>query len=135
MKLQITTLYFDAMILSKVRFSIRFMNKTLLTSLSDENNIEKTRIKSLEEEIKKLNNENTNLPENILTQLKIIENLSVINERNMTNTPIKDKTKQKSGFNINNYNCQIAHSTKNSKKDREGQRIFTLKPARNSLHY
>ena len=80
MKLQITTLYFDAMILSKVRFSIRFMNKTLLASLSDENNIEKTRIKSLEEEIKKLNNENTNLPENILTQLKIIENLSVINE-------------------------------------------------------
>ena len=56
------------------------MNKTLLASLSDENNIEKTRIKSLEEEIKKLNNENTNLPENILTQLKIIENLSVINE-------------------------------------------------------
>ena len=80
MKLQITTLYFDAMILSKVRFSIRFMNKTLLASLSDENNIEKTRIKSLEEEIKKLNNENTNLPENILTQLKITENLSVINE-------------------------------------------------------
>ena len=80
MKLQITTLYFDAMILSKVRFSIRFINKTLLASLSDENNIEKTRIKSLEEEIKKLNNENTNLPENILTQLKIIENLSVINE-------------------------------------------------------
>ena len=68
------------MILSKVRFSIRFMSKTLLTSLCDENNFEKTRIKSLEEEIKKLNNENTNLPENILTQLKIIENLSVINE-------------------------------------------------------
>ena len=80
MKLQITILYFDAMILSKVRFSMRFMNKTLLTSLSHENNFEKTRIKSLEEEIKKLNNENTNLPENILTQLKIIENLSVINE-------------------------------------------------------
>ena len=41
----------------------------------------------------------------------------------MTNTPIKDKTKQKSGFNINNYNCQIAHSTKNSKKDRGSRDI------------
>ena len=35
----------------------------------------KSKIKSLEEEIKKLKNENTTLRENILTYFKIIENL------------------------------------------------------------
>ena len=34
-------------------------NSEFLTSLSDENNFEKKKIKSLEEEIKKLKNENT----------------------------------------------------------------------------
>ena len=53
----------------------------------------KTKIKSLEKEIKKLKNENTTLRENILTQLKIIENLSKNNDRSTTNTPIIDKTK------------------------------------------
>ena len=53
----------------------------------------KSKIKSLEEEIKKLKNENTTLRENILTQLKIIENLSKNNDRSTTNTPIIDKTK------------------------------------------
>ena len=48
---------------------------TSVTSLSDENNFEKKKIKSLEEEIKKLKNENTTLRENILTHFKIIENL------------------------------------------------------------
>ena len=49
---------------------------TSVTSLSDENNFEKkSKIKSLEEEIKKLKNENTTLRENILTHFKIIENL------------------------------------------------------------
>ena len=53
------------------------------------------KIKSLEEEIKNLKNENTTLRESILTQLKIIENLSGNNDRSTTNTPIIDKTKQK----------------------------------------
>ena len=48
---------------------------TPVRSLSDENNFKKTKIKSLEEEIKKLKNENTTLRENILTHFKIIENL------------------------------------------------------------
>ena len=56
-------------------------NSELLTSLPDENNFEKTKTKSLEEEIKKLKNENTTLRENILTQLKIIENLSGNNDK------------------------------------------------------
>ena len=77
---------------------------TPVRSLSDENNFKKTKIKSLEEEIKKLKNENTTLRENILTQLKIIENLSGNNDRNTTNTPIIDTIKQKNGFYINNSN-------------------------------
>ena len=63
-------------------------NSELLISLSDENNFEKTKIKSLEDEIKKLKNENTTLRENILTQLKVIENLCGNNDRNTTNTPL-----------------------------------------------
>ena len=55
----------------------------------------KSKIKSLEEEIKKLKNENTTLRENILIHFKIIENLSGNNDRNTTNTPIMDKIKQK----------------------------------------
>ena len=39
-------------------------------------NKKKPKIKLLEEKIKKLNNENTTLRENIFTQLKIIEILS-----------------------------------------------------------
>ena len=53
----------------------------------------KIKIKSLKEEIKNLKNENTTLREDILTQLKIIENLSGNNDRSTTNTPIIDKTK------------------------------------------
>ena len=68
-------------------------NAELLTSLSDENIFQKMKIKSLEEDFKKLKNENTTLRENILTQLKIIENLSKNNDRSTTNTPIIDKTK------------------------------------------
>ena len=75
-----------------------------VTSLSDENNFKKTKIKSLGEEIKKLKNENTTLRENILTQLKIIDNLSGNNDRNTTSTPIIDKIKQKNYFIINNSN-------------------------------
>ena len=55
----------------------------------------KTKIKSLDEDIKKLKNENTTLREKILTQRKIIENLSGNNDRNTTNTPIMDKTNKK----------------------------------------
>ena len=57
--------------------------------------LKKTKIKSLDEDIKKLKNENTTLREKILTQLKIIENLSGNNDRNTTNTPIMDKTNKK----------------------------------------
>ena len=53
-------------------------NSELLTSLSDENNFEKMKIKSLEEEIKNLKNENTTLRENILTQLKLLKICLVI---------------------------------------------------------
>ena len=91
-------------------------NSELLTSLSDENNFEKMKIKSLEEKIKNLKNENTTARENILTQLKIIENLSSNNNRSTTKTPIIDKTKQKNDFNINNSNWQMAHSSKSSSK-------------------
>ena len=79
-------------------------NSELLTSLSDENDFEKTKTKSLEEEIKNLKNENTTLRENILIQFKIIENLCGNNDRNTANTPIIDKTKQKNDFNVNNSN-------------------------------
>ena len=77
-------------------------NSELLTSLSDENNFEKMKI--------------TTARENILTQLKIIENLSSNNNRSTTKTPIIDKTKQKNDFNINNSNWQMAHSSKSSSK-------------------
>ena len=53
-------------------------NSELLTSLLDENNFEKMKIKSLEEEIKNLKNENTTLRENILTQLKLLKICLVI---------------------------------------------------------
>ena len=62
------------------------------------------KIKSLEEEIKKLKNENTTLRENILTQLKIIQNSSGNNDRSTANIPIIDKTKRKSYLNIKNSN-------------------------------
>ena len=65
-----------------------------LRSLSDENDFKKSKIKLPEEEIKKLK-ENTTLRGNILTQIKIIQNFSDDNNRNTTNTPIIDKTKQK----------------------------------------
>ena len=97
-------------------------NSELLASLSDENNFEKKKIKSLEDEIKKLKNENTTLRENILTQLKIIENLSGNNDRSTTNTPIIYKIIQKNDFNINNSNWQIAHSSKSSNKGQRGSK-------------
>ena len=98
------------------------LNSELLTSLSDENNFEKTKIKLLEEEIKKFKNESTTLTENILTQLKIIENLSGNNDRNTTNTPIIDKTKQKNDFKINNSNWKISYSSKSSSKRQSGSK-------------
>ena len=61
-------------------------NSELLTSLSDKNNWEKMKIKSLEEDIKNLKNENTTLRGYILTQLKIIENLSGNSDRSTTNS-------------------------------------------------
>ena len=84
----------------------------------------KMKIKLLEEEIKNLKNENTTLRENILTQLKIIENLSGNNDKNTINTSIIDKTKQKNDFNMNNSNWQIAYSSKSSnKRQRESKDI------------
>ena len=78
---------------------------------------EEMKTKLPEEEIK-------NLRENILTQLKIIENLSGTNDRSTTNTPIIDKTKQKNNFNLNNSNWQIVHSSKSSnKRQRESKGI------------
>ena len=62
--------------------------------------------------------------ENILTQLKIIENVSGYNDRSTTNTSIIDKTKQENDFNINNSNWQIARSSKSSnKRQRESMDI------------
>ena len=48
-------------------------NAELLTSLSDENIFQKMKIKSLEEDFKKLKNENITVRENILTQLIILK--------------------------------------------------------------
>ena len=45
-------------------------NLELLASLSDEKSSAKTEIKSREQEMKKLKNENTTFRENILTQFK-----------------------------------------------------------------
>ena len=82
------------------------------------------KIKSLEEEIKKLKYENITLRENILNQLIIIENLSGNSDRSTTNTPIIDKTKQKNDFNINNPDWKIAQSSKSSnKRQRESMDI------------
>ena len=63
-----------------------------------------------------LKNENITLKENVLTQLKIIENLSGNKNRSTTNTPIIDKTRQRNDFDINNSNWQIAHSSKSCNK-------------------
>ena len=62
-------------------------NSKLLTRLSGENNLKRTKIKSLEEEIKKLEKENATLRENILTQLKI-PNLKLLNTYLVTTTKI-----------------------------------------------
>ena len=108
-------------------------NSELLTSLSDENNCEKMKIKSLEEEIKNLKSENTTLRENIMTQLKNIENLSGNNDRRTANTPIIDKTKQKNDFNINNSNWQIAHSSKSSNKRQRGSKDIHFETSSKSV--
>ena len=101
-----------------VNYTVKLV--TPKTSLSNENNFEKIKIKSLEEEIKKFKNENITLKESILTQLKIIENLSGNKNRSTTNTPIIAKTKQRNDFDINNSNWQIAHSSKScNKRQRE----------------
>ena len=56
-------------------------NSEILTRLSDENIFKKKKkIKSLEEEMKELKNRNATLRENMVTQLKIIENFSGNNE-------------------------------------------------------
>ena len=72
--------------------------------------------KLLEEETKKLKNENITLRENILTQLKIVQNSSGNNDRSTANIHIIDKTRQKNDLNIKNSNWQIAHSSKSSSK-------------------
>ena len=110
-------------------------NSELLTILSDEKNCEKMKIKLLEEEIKNLKNENTTLRENILTQLKTIENLSGNNDRSRTNTPIIDKTRQKNDFNINNSNWQIAHSSKSSNKRQRGSKDIHFETSNKFAHF
>ena len=65
--------------------------------------------------------------ENILIQLKIIENLSGNNDRGTTNTPIIGKTKQKNDFNIYNSYWHIAHTSKRSnKRQRESMDQFEI---------
>ena len=146
-------------------------NWKLLTILSGENNFEKSKIKLLEEEIKKLKNENATFRENILTQLnpfvrnapflyplkisenptvfwcfqevekgcignewvKTIHSLSGNNDRNKTNTPIKDKTKQNNDFNIILIG-RLLILLKTTIKDRVDQRRSTLKLAINLFH-
>ena len=84
----------------------------------------KMKIKLFEEEIKNLKNENTTLRENILTQLKIIENLSGNNDKSTIHTSIIDKTKQKNDFNMNSSNWKIAYSSESSnKRQRESKDI------------
>ena len=107
-------------------------SRTPVTSLSDETNFEKTKIKSLEEEIKKLKDENTTLRENILIQLKIIQTLSCNNNRSRANTPIIDKTKQKMTLTQTILICRSLILLKTATKDGEDQWTFSLKPATNS---
>lgn len=80
--------------------------------------LKKKKIKSPEEEIKKLKNDNTTLRENILIEQKIIKNLSGNNERKTANTLIKDKTKQNNEWHfvltLNNPDWQTTHSTETS---------------------
>ena len=81
----------------------------------------KPKIKLLEEKIKKLNNENTTLRENIFTQLKIIEILSGNKEKRLilpSRSKIKTlrRTKKNNDSNTNHSNWQTAHFTKNSNK-------------------
>ena len=71
--------------------------------------------------------------ENILTRLKIVENLFGNNDRNTTNTPIIDKTKQKNDFNINNSNWQIAHSSKSGNKRQRGSKDIHFETSSKSV--
>ena len=64
-------------------------NSELLTRLSDGNNSQKTKIKSLEKEMKNVKNENITLGENILTQRKIIEIYQVITKEKWQTLPSK----------------------------------------------
>ena len=64
-------------------------NSELLTRLSDGNNSQKTKIKSLEKEMKNVKNENITLGENILTQRKIIEIYQVITKEKWQTFPSK----------------------------------------------
>ena len=64
-------------------------NSELLTRLSNGNNSQKTKIKSLEKEMKNVKNENITLGENILTQRKIIEIYQVITKEKWQTLPSK----------------------------------------------
>ena len=107
-------------------------SRTTVTSLFDETNFEKTKIKWLEEEIKKLKDENTTLRENILIQLKIIQTLSSNNNSSRAKTPIIDKTKQKMTLTQTILICRSLILLKAATKDGEDQWTFSLKPGTNS---
>ena len=62
-------------------------NAELLTSLSDENIFQKMKIKSLEEDFKKLKNENITVRENILTQLIILKMYQVTTKEKWQTLP------------------------------------------------
>ena len=64
-------------------------NSELLTRLSNGNNSQKTKIKSLEKEMKNVKNENITLGENILTQRKIVEIYQVIAKEKWQTLPSK----------------------------------------------
>ena len=68
----------------------------LVTNLSNDNVSLQTKIKSLDEEIISLKNENSNLKGDAKTQLKVIESLSKFKKRNC-----KDSVTNKDKVNIN----------------------------------
>ena len=87
-------------------------NPDLVTDFSNENTSLITKITPLEEEIKILKDENSNLKNNIKTQLTIIENLSKFNKDNYKYS-VTGKDKEHPNYqkeNTRNENWQIAHS-------------------------
>ena len=98
-------------------------NSKFLTSLSDENNFQKTKIKSLEEEIKTFKIKILIWEKTSCPYLKWVKLSKVTTKQKQQTLPTNTRPRKTM---TSNSNWQT--------KDREDQSIFTLKPATNSLH-